>query len=150
MSIHPPLTAEFVNKDGKRTTVNRLRWWLLGAAVILTGGGLWAAPDSPAIPTLLPTAATTSRSRPEQPATSTLRNWNLRQTPVVEVVKRVRDAVVNIHSERTVRATGLDEMFSNTSSQSRVNGMGTGILIDPRGYITVSYTHLTLPTILRV
>jgi serine protease Do len=56
----------------------------------------------------------------------------------VEVVRRVRDGVVNIHSERNVRAAGVDEIFSNTGTQSRVNGMGTGILIDSRGYIVTN------------
>jgi serine protease Do len=62
------------------------------------------------------------------------RDWNPRRTPVVEVVRAVKDAVVNIHSERTVRAPA-EELFSLTPSQSRVNGMGTGIVIDPRGYL---------------
>jgi serine protease Do len=57
-----------------------------------------------------------------------------RSSPVVAVVKKVKDAVVNIHSERSVRA-GSDDLFSTSPAQSRVNGMGTGIIIDPRGYI---------------
>jgi serine protease Do len=60
---------------------------------------------------------------------------NPRHTPIVELVKRVKDAVVNIHSERTVKGPGADEFFALLPSQNRVNGMGTGILIDPRGYI---------------
>jgi len=52
---------------------------------------------------------------------------------VVEVVKRVRAAVVNIHSERTVNGPNTEELFSHSASQNRVNGMGTGIVIDPRG-----------------
>jgi serine protease Do len=63
------------------------------------------------------------------------REWNPRQTPVVDVVKRVRNAVVNIHSERMTRAGGAEEMLALEPSQNRVNGMGTGIIIDPRGYI---------------
>jgi serine protease Do len=58
---------------------------------------------------------------------------------VVEVVKRVRDAVVNIHSERTVQAGMVEEFFAMAPSQNRVNGMGTGIVIDPRGYIVTNY-----------
>src|SRR5262245_6392163 len=38
------------------------------------------------------------------------RAWSVRQTPVVEVVRRVKEAVVNIHSERTVRSQGADEL----------------------------------------
>jgi serine protease Do len=60
---------------------------------------------------------------------------NPRRTAVVEVVERVRGAVVNIHSERTVRGPAPEELFSNAPSQNRINGMGTGIIIDPRGYI---------------
>ena len=74
----------------------------------------------------------------EPPRVGSLRSWNPRQTPIVEVVKRVRDAIVNIHSERTVRAAASDELFSNNGSSNRVNGMGTGILIDPRGFIVTN------------
>ncbi len=61
--------------------------------------------------------------------------FNPRRTAVVDVVERVRAAVVNIHSERTANGPTAEELFSNTPSQHRVNGMGTGIIIDPRGYI---------------
>src|SRR5665213_3341347 len=63
------------------------------------------------------------------------REWNPRQTPVVEVVKRVRNAVVNIHSERMTRADSAEDLLALEATQNRVNGMGTGIIIDPRGYI---------------
>src|SRR5262249_23324226 len=68
------------------------------------------------------------------------RSWNVRQSPVADVVKRVREAVVNIHSERTARAGGVsvEELFALAPSQNRVNGMGTGIVIDPRGYIVTN------------
>jgi serine protease Do len=62
-----------------------------------------------------------------------------RRSPVVEVVQRVRGAVVNIHSERTVHSPVPVDFFSLAPSQSRVNGMGTGILIDPRGYIVTNH-----------
>jgi serine protease Do len=75
----------------------------------------------------------------EPPLARPARDWSLRQTPVVDVVKRVRDAVVNIHSERTVRGPATDELFALAPSQNRVNGMGTGILIDPRGYIITNH-----------
>jgi serine protease Do len=78
------------------------------------------------------------------------RAWNVRQTPVVDVVRRVKDAVVNIHSERTVRAPAADELFALTPSQSRVNGMGTGILIDPRGYIVTNQHVVEDVSLLRV
>jgi serine protease Do len=120
MSMHHPLTAGFVDKDARRTMGHGLRYWLVGAALVAAAGVLQAAPDG------------------QRPIQDNLRNWNIRQTPIVDVVRRVRDGVVNIHSERTVRAASVDELFANSSSQSRVNGMGTGILIDPRGYIVTN------------
>src|SRR4051794_34017057 len=53
-----------------------------------------------------------------------------RRTNVVAAVERVKGAVVNIHSERTAHA---GDALSVSTSSSRVSGMGTGILIDPRG-----------------
>ncbi len=78
------------------------------------------------------------------------RAWSVRQTPVVEVVRRVKDAVVNIHSERTVRAPASEEMFSLQPSQNRVNGMGTGIVIDPRGYLVTNHHVVEDVSLLRV
>jgi serine protease Do len=61
-----------------------------------------------------------------------------RRTQVVEVYERVRAAVVNIHSERTVRGPSAEDLFAHSPLQNRVNGMGTGIIIDPRGYIVTN------------
>ncbi len=64
---------------------------------------------------------------------------NPRRTPIVDVVERVRGAVVNIHSERTTRADEPDDrQIVVWPTQQRVNGMGTGIVIDPRGYIVTN------------
>jgi serine protease Do len=65
--------------------------------------------------------------------------FNPRRTPVVEVVERIRGAVVNIHSERTVRGPATEELFAQSPAQNRISGMGTGILIDPRGYIVTNH-----------
>jgi serine protease Do len=92
----------------------------LALALVLGGGSVYAGADLP---------------QAEPPRIGNLRTWNMRRTPIVEAVERVRDAVVNIHSERAVRTAAGDELFSNNGSQSRINGMGTGILIDPRGFI---------------
>ncbi len=85
----------------------------------------------------------------ERLARTTSRHWNPRHTPVVEAVKRVRAAVVNIHSERTVQATP-EELFTTAPSQNRVNGMGTGIIIDPRGYIITNQHVVDDVSLLRV
>src|SRR5882724_7378639 len=54
-----------------------------------------------------------------------------RQTLVVAAIDRVRGAVVNIHSERNIASSG-GEAYPMPGSANRVNGMGTGIVIDPR------------------
>jgi serine protease Do len=62
-----------------------------------------------------------------------------RRDEVVDVYDRVKPSVVNIHSERTV-APPSDEPFNRTASQpQRVNGMGTGIVLDGRGYVLTNF-----------
>jgi serine protease Do len=79
------------------------------------------------------------------------RAQNPRHTPEVEVVKRVRAAVVNIHSERTVRGnTGEEQLFTHAPLQNRINGMGTGIVIDARGYIVTCQHVVEDVNIIRV
>jgi serine protease Do len=75
---------------------------------------------------------------------------NPRRTPVVEAVERVRDAVVNIHSERTVQSSATEELFTHTPSQNRINGMGTGIIIDARGYIITNQHVVEDVNVIRV
>src|SRR5712691_2200434 len=79
-----------------------------------------------------------------------VRAGNPRRTPVVDAVARVRAAVVNIHSERTVQGPASEEMFSLAPSQNRVNGMGTGIIIDPRGYIVTNQHVVEDVNVIRV
>jgi serine protease Do len=67
-----------------------------------------------------------------------LNSNNPRITPAVEVARRVKDAVVNIQSERTISGNN-DPFHSFSSATNRVNGMGTGIVIDPRGYIVTNF-----------
>ena len=59
-----------------------------------------------------------------------------RRTLVVSAVDRTKGSVVNIHSERSVPANTTD--IFPMPAQNRVNGMGTGIVIDPRGYIVTN------------
>lgn len=75
---------------------------------------------------------------------------NSRRTAVVEVVEKVRAAVVNIHSERTVKGPASEDLFALSPSQHRVNGMGTGILIDPRGYIVTNQHVVEDVNVIRV
>lgn len=59
-----------------------------------------------------------------------------RETPLVRAVKNAKNAVANIHSEKT--AFSGEGLFSSGKGR-KVNGMGTGILIDERGYIVTNH-----------
>ncbi len=61
----------------------------------------------------------------------------LRETPIVKAVQRVRASVVNIRGEKTVTAPAGQAAGAETSH--RVNGRGTGVVIDPRGYILTNH-----------
>jgi serine protease Do len=67
----------------------------------------------------------------------------LRLSPIVKAVEAARESVVNIRGEKTLTAASGQ---GSTTSQApgpdigrRVNGMGTGVVIDPRGYIMTNY-----------
>jgi len=62
----------------------------------------------------------------------------LRETPIVKAVQRVRVSVVNIRGEKTVAATPIGQSAGAEASR-RVNGMGTGVVVDARGYIMTNY-----------
>ena len=61
----------------------------------------------------------------------------LRETPIVKAVLRVRASVVNIRGEKTVAAPA--GQAPGADANRRVNGMGTGVVIDPRGYILTNH-----------
>ncbi len=56
---------------------------------------------------------------------------NMRRTAVVAAFEKAGPSVVNIHGRKTVPS---DQVVS-TDSFRQVNGMGTGVVIDERGYI---------------
>ena len=58
---------------------------------------------------------------------------DLRRTPIVRAIETSRDSVVNIHGEKFVSDSG-DE-----TEDRRVNGMGTGVVIDTRGYAVTNF-----------
>jgi serine protease Do len=60
----------------------------------------------------------------------------LRRTPIVKAVEKARPSVVNIRGHKTVRA---ERTASGASAPREVNGMGTGVVIDSRGYIITNY-----------
>ena len=70
--------------------------------------------------------------------TAAQRAENQRETPLVRAVQRARAAAVNIHTEKTTPVT--DPAFATPGRHGRkVNGMGTGIIIDERGYIVTNH-----------
>ena len=65
---------------------------------------------------------------------------DLRETPTVLAIRRASPSVVNIHGQKTIRATAAGMAGSTDPSSFRqVNGMGTGVIIDPRGYVITNY-----------
>jgi serine protease Do len=72
-----------------------------------------------------------------------------RRTAVVSAVERVKGAVVNIHSERLAGLNSGDT-FSLPGARKPMNGMGTGIIIDPRGYIVTNQHVVDDVTSLRI
>ncbi|NUQ62408.1 MAG: trypsin-like peptidase domain-containing protein [Pirellulales bacterium] len=59
----------------------------------------------------------------------------LRQTPIVKAVQRARPSVVNIRGEKTITS---DAQTSQETGR-RVNGMGTGVVVDSRGYLLTNH-----------
>lgn len=60
-----------------------------------------------------------------------------RHTPLVKAVKMCQDCVVNIHTEKNGVEEGDSRFF--TPKARKVTGMGTGIVVDERGYIVTNY-----------
>lgn len=70
-------------------------------------------------------------------STPATRADNPRITPLVKAVEHCRQFVVNIHTEKNASAEGESRFFNQKSR--RVSGMGTGIVVDERGYIVTNY-----------
>jgi len=62
-----------------------------------------------------------------------VRAGSQRETPIVLAVRRARPSVVNISSEKTI--SGRSTWDGALSESQRVNGMGSGVILDERGYI---------------
>lgn len=61
----------------------------------------------------------------------------LRRTAVVRAVEQAKASVVNIHGRKAVR--GDNRHLTAVDSNRQVNGMGTGIIIDERGYVLTNF-----------
>ncbi|MFO0814451.1 MAG: trypsin-like peptidase domain-containing protein [Gemmatales bacterium] len=60
-----------------------------------------------------------------------------RRNAIVSVVEKCKASVVNIHSERVAANNGFGDR--NLGASGRSNGMGTGIILDSRGYIVTNF-----------
>ncbi len=60
-----------------------------------------------------------------------------RETPLVLAVKNAGPSVVNIQGQKTIRESASTP--GRTDSSRQVNGMGTGVVIDSRGYILTNH-----------
>ncbi len=58
-----------------------------------------------------------------------------KNTPIVQAIQKAESAVVNIQGNKTI----TNSSASGQSSRQEVNGMGTGVIIDRRGYIVTNY-----------
>lgn len=66
----------------------------------------------------------------------TVAHASARRTPVVRAVEEVQASVVNIHGRKVVRS---EDAPVGPENFRQVNGMGTGIIIDERGYILTNH-----------
>jgi serine protease Do len=57
-----------------------------------------------------------------------------RRSAIVVAVESQRNSVVNIHGQKLVPSTD-----DATAELKRVNGMGTGVVLDPRGYVVTNF-----------
>lgn len=59
-----------------------------------------------------------------------------RNTPLVQAIQRAKASVVNIHSKKTARDSG--DVLADGPGQ-KINGMGTGLVVDERGYLVTNF-----------
>lgn len=64
-------------------------------------------------------------------------NDSNRVTPLVQAVAKIRPSVVNIRGKKTVQQTSV--AGTNAQRTKQVNGMGTGVIIDSRGYVLTNH-----------
>lgn len=61
----------------------------------------------------------------------------LRRSAIVQAVAGARSSVVSIHGHKTIPNASASNPAS--TGGRRVNGMGTGVVVDPRGYIVTNH-----------
>lgn len=68
---------------------------------------------------------------------------DLRRNAIVKAASQAKPSVVNIHGRKSVKSDAAQSAASGAageeSAKQMVNGMGTGVVIDPRGYVITNY-----------
>ncbi len=62
-----------------------------------------------------------------------------RETLEVCAVRKALPSVGNIHTEKTAASNSQNNVFATSEKGRKVNGMGTGIVVDERGYMVTNY-----------
>jgi serine protease Do len=73
------------------------------------------------------------------PAQQTRASGESRRTPVVEAVEKVQRCVVSISSEKKSASHSRWPFSAEENQRPRVSGMGSGVLIDGRGYVLTNH-----------
>ena len=68
-------------------------------------------------------------------ASPALAGASARRSPVVEAVKKAQPCVVSISSEKKAASNSRWPFSAEEGQRPRVSGMGTGVILDGRGYI---------------
>ncbi|MBB3204610.1 serine protease Do [Rhodopirellula rubra] len=113
--------------------------WVWGIAVVVIAAmGVANAPLSSA-EDLQSVAATSYRNAATDHGSLSGSRRSLRETPTVTAIRRAAPSVVNLHGQKTIRQTAASMAGSSNDVARQVNGMGTGVVIDPRGYVVTNY-----------
>ncbi|SMP46760.1 serine protease Do [Neorhodopirellula lusitana] len=67
------------------------------------------------------------------------RHRSSRETPTVTAIRRASPSVVNLHGQKTLRNSAASHAGAVGDVAKQVNGMGTGVVIDSRGYVVTNY-----------
>ena len=59
-----------------------------------------------------------------------------RRSAIVEAIAKTRDSIVNL---RTLSMRTIPARFDTPNGEGRVRGLGTGVIVDPRGYVVTNY-----------
>jgi serine protease Do len=63
----------------------------------------------------------------------------IRDTPIVQAVRKVQPCVVSISSEKKAASSSRWPFSAEENARPRVSGMGTGVILDGHGYILTNF-----------